>query len=458
MQNLFGIADIYGVDNPHNVAFYVRPDDGRVLALQNDWQFAFGLGTSASIYGKQNVFKMLNLPVFRRVYQGQLLNLLDAVGDSAYLTRWAQHYSAVTAENYTGAPGYIASRSASIRSQLAPQIPFEITSNGGNPFSVTTPSATLQGRAWINVREIRLAGGTSPLPIEWLDATQWRIQVPLNIGENRIDLIAYDYNGAPVGQDSISITSTASGFAQRDNLRITELHYHPSEPNAAESGAGFTDKNSFEFIELMNIGSSNLSLIGVRFTAGITFDFSASSVTNLAAGARLVLVNNRSAFEFRYGTNLPVAGEYTGQLDNAGEPLQLVDSFGGIILDFSYDDAAPWPTQADGLGPSLEIVDTGGNYSDPANWRASSVLGGTPGRDQTVPPVLVAIRNDGDQMQVDFEAVAGQAYTVYWSEDLSAAQWRILTTVPPGNLTRIETISDLPPIQSRQRYYFISTP
>ena len=217
-------------------------------------------------------------------------------------------------------------------------------------FSVNTPSVTLQGRAWINVREIRLAGQTAALPIQWLDDKQWRIQAPLNIGENAVELIAYDYHGAIAGEDSILITSTASGFAQRDNLRITELLYHPSEPNAAEAGAGFIDNNNFEFIELMNVGATNLTLIGVRFTAGIAFDFSGSSVTDLAAGARVLVVKRRSAFEFRYGTNLPVAGEYSGQLDNGGESLQLVDSFGGIILEFRYDDAPPWPTQADGLG------------------------------------------------------------------------------------------------------------
>src|SRR5438552_3921396 len=178
---------------------------------------------SPSIYGRQNVFKMLNLPVYRRVYQGQLLDLLDAVGDNAYITRWAQHYSSVATENYTAAPGYIASRSASIRSQLPPRIPFEITSNSGNPFSVNTSSVTLQGRGWINVRDIRLAGATYPLPIEWIDGSQWRIQVPLNRGENRIDLIAQDYNHAPAGQDSITITSTPPRRAQRDNPRTTEL-------------------------------------------------------------------------------------------------------------------------------------------------------------------------------------------------------------------------------------------
>jgi hypothetical protein len=458
IQNLFGIADIYGVDNPHNVAFYARPDDGRVVALQNDWQFAFGLSTTASIYGRQNVFKMLNLPVYRRVYQGQLLDLLDAVGDSAYVTRWAQHYSAVTGENFNSAPGYIAARSASIRTQIAPQIPFEITSNGGNPVSVSTPSATLDGRAWINVREIRLAGETHPLPIQWIDDKQWRIQVPLNIGENPIDLIAYNYNGAPAGEDSILVTSTASGFAQRDNLRITELMYHPSEPSAAESAAGFTDKNSFEFIEIMNLGTSNLSLIGVRFIAGVTFDFTVSSVTNLAAGARLLVVKSRSAFEFRYGTNLPVAGEYSGQLDNSGEPIQLVDFFGAIIHEFTYDDAAPWPAPADGQGRSLEVLDPGGNYSDWTNWRASAVSGGTPGRDYAVLPLFMAIRYDGTQIEVSFEAVAGQGYTVYWSESLPTTQWSTLTTMAPGASTRIETVRDELPIQSSQRYYKLSTP
>src|SRR5439155_18453970 len=314
--------------------------------------------------------------------------------------RWAQHYSALTGENYTAAPGYIASRSASIRTQLAPQIPFEITSNGGNPFSVNTPSVTLQGRGWINVREIRLAGQTSALPIQWLDDKQWRIQAPVNIGENQIDLMAYDYSGAPAGEDSIIITSTASGFAQRDNLRITELMYHPPEPNAAESGAGFTDKNSFEFIELMNVGSSDLSLIGVKFTAGVAFDFSGSSVTNLAPGARVLVVKNQSAFEFRYGTNLPVAGEYSGQLDNGGERIQLVDSFGGSILEVAYDDADPWPALADGQGRSLEVVDPGGNYSDAANWRASAVPGGTPGQSSDVLPLFLTIRNDGTQIQM----------------------------------------------------------
>jgi hypothetical protein len=45
----------------------------------------------------------------------------------------------------------------------------------------------------------------------------------------------------------------------------------------------------------------------------------------------------------------------------------------------SYGDRSPWPTQPDGLGPSLERIDPAGFADDPENWRASVPNGGTPG-------------------------------------------------------------------------------
>ncbi len=46
----------------------------------------------------------------------------------------------------------------------------------------------------------------------------------------------------------------------------------------------------------------------------------------------------------------------------------LRDSLGNVIHDFSYDNTAPWPTTPDGGGPSLEVIDTEGDYNDPLNW------------------------------------------------------------------------------------------
>lgn len=168
--------------------------------------------------------------------------------------------------------------------------------------------------------------------------------------------------------------------ADATNLRITELHYHPADPTAAELllAPGTTD-DDYEFVELVNASGNTISLNSVAFTDGITFDFTTSDITSLQPGEFVVIVSNQTAFEVRYGTGLPVAGVYSGNLSNGGEQLVLLDGLSQSIHDFTFDDAIPWPIVADGDGPSLEVVSTTGDYSDPVNWRASSVAGGTPG-------------------------------------------------------------------------------
>ena len=97
------------------------------------------------------------------------------------------------------------------------------------------------------------------------------------------------------------------------HLVLSELHYHPAGPSAAELEAGFYNADSFEFIELRNDGVGTFDLNGCRFITGIHFDFSGSTITNLLSGHYLLVVKNRAAFSLRYGSGLPVAGEYSGQ-------------------------------------------------------------------------------------------------------------------------------------------------
>jgi hypothetical protein len=125
-------------------------------------------------------------------------------------------------------------------------------------------------------------------------------------------------------------------------------------------------------------------LRGVRFTAGVQFDFTAGAITNLAAGARLLLVRDTNAFALRYGSGLPVAGQFTGKLDNGGERLRFEDRDGEKILDFSYDNR--WFPITDGHGYSLAIVDDTLLWSlwgEKTNWFASTPTAGAP----NLPPV-----------------------------------------------------------------------
>ncbi|MGC6460130.1 MAG: lamin tail domain-containing protein [Akkermansiaceae bacterium] len=162
--------------------------------------------------------------------------------------------------------------------------------------------------------------------------------------------------------------------ASPENLVISEIYYNPS--GTLETA---------EFIELMNISDSPVSLAGVSFTAGISFTF--PDEATLPPGARLLLVADLQAFEAQFGTDLPVAGVYSGRLDNGGEYLILTGGNDLPIADFGYNDRAPWPVEADGDGFSLTLKGPQFNPDggSPANWRASINPGGSPGESDIIP-------------------------------------------------------------------------
>ncbi len=150
-----------------------------------------------------------------------------------------------------------------------------------------------------------------------------------------------------------------------ENLRISEIMYHPTDPDA-------------EYVELTNIGDETINLNLVRFTDGIRFEF---PDVDLAPGGCILVVRDRAAFEARYGQGLCVAGTYGGNLSNAGECIVLQDAAGQIIHDFLFDD--DWYPSTDGADYSLTPIDP--SATDPNGWdqmqawRASSHPGGSPG-------------------------------------------------------------------------------
>jgi hypothetical protein len=149
-------------------------------------------------------------------------------------------------------------------------------------------------------------------------------------------------------------------------LRISEIMYHPEDPNT-------------EFIELTNVAGEAINLSLVRFTNGIDFTF---GDILLQPGGYVVVVKDRGAIAATYGQGPTVAGAYMGSLNNAGERIRLEDAAGTVIADFEYKDG--WYKDTDGQGYSLVVQSPGtvsqAGMSDKASWRASSAIGGSPGR------------------------------------------------------------------------------
>ena len=101
----------------------------------------------------------------------------------------------------------------------------------------------------------------------------------------------------------------------------------------------------------------------------------------LDPGEYFVVVEDIDAFESRYGSGVPIAGEYSGKLNNNGERIRLQDAIGRSILDFSYSDN--WRYITDGEGFSLTIIDAANadpnSWSQKDSWQASADIGGSPG-------------------------------------------------------------------------------
>jgi hypothetical protein len=156
---------------------------------------------------------------------------------------------------------------------------------------------------------------------------------------------------------STEATFTTGTAAAPENLVVSEIHYNPA--GTSEEG---------EFIELLNISDTQISLAGVRFSAGIHYAFAAQEM--LAPGEYLILTPS----------------EYTGQLDNGGETITILAGDDSIIREFRYDDSNPWPASPDGTGYSLVLANPASNpdHSLAQSWLPGNVQGGSPGTDARI--------------------------------------------------------------------------
>ena len=75
------------------------------------------------------------------------------------------------------------------------------------------------------------------------------------------------------------------------------------------------------------------------FTEGINFDFSSSNFLGLRPNESAIIVRNREAFSIRYPEVNPnkIIGEFTGNLSNDGELIELQFIDGSIVQSFEYN-------------------------------------------------------------------------------------------------------------------------
>jgi len=367
-------GDNYAYNSQHNCLYYVKAD-GKLLYIPWDMDFTASSGATASVNPNTELGKLINSvagttadDVNRRAYYGHLLHMVNTGFNPGYLDDWMDHYTKFVNEDYrAGFLPFVTQRETYIRGQISAAIPvitFQITTNGGNSYAEASSTTTLAGDGWVNVATIRLAGG-EPLAVTWTDQDSWSLTLPVLNGPNVFHLEARDGTGALVGSDSITVTGTGGIVpASSANIILTELNYHPV--TAGE-----------EFIEMQNVSAFTVDLSACTFTAGINYTFPAGTL--VAPGARLLLVENRTAFAARY-PSVPLASlapnAYTpSNLSNGGETLTLraADGLSDVFSATYNDDIA----STDGLGRSL-VRAAGNGVPVDYFWRESMADGGNP--------------------------------------------------------------------------------
>ena len=149
-------------------------------------------------------------------------------------------------------------------------------------------------------------------------------------------------------------------------LVISKIHYHPLD-------WWNIDGDLFEFIEITNNGDAEVDLTGIYFRElGITYQFPDNA--HIAGHQAIVLCSDSLMFSEYYNTT--PFGQYTRKLSNKSENLILADAWGNIIDQVHYSDSLPWPMEADGEGPYLQLKDLDADNSLAENWTTGDDLTG----------------------------------------------------------------------------------
>lgn len=261
---LSGAGDSYGGDgSQHNVQFYVRPSDNKIIYLPHDVDAFFN--ASRPIVPNNDTTKMMSVPAWARAYYCHLLDIIATTYNANYMTRWANHFGRLLpAQNFAGHLSFLVQRANFVTSQvnaIVPNVAFSITSNSGNNFSTTNNTIMLTGNAGLSVKSIEVNGVA--YPINWLTVTSWSIPIALFGGANPITVQGVNSAGVRLTNAIDMITVTNNGSGAPLPVVINEWMADNDRPG------GFPDSVDGQFedwFELYNPNTNALNIGGFFLT------------------------------------------------------------------------------------------------------------------------------------------------------------------------------------------------
>ena len=150
-------------------------------------------------------------------------------------------------------------------------------------------------------------------------------------------------------------------------------------------------------MEIYNPDSFDYDLTGWTIGGG-SVNFAFPNGWILPAGGYVIVAANAATFNAAHPTVTSYLGNWTGELGNVADTVDLFDGSGVRVDHVHYDTEGDWAkirnvatldplgypygwlwqSEADGGGKSVELVNPNLKHNNGQNWSASSPAGGTP--------------------------------------------------------------------------------
>ncbi len=256
---------------------------------------------------------------------------------------------------------------------------------------------------------------------------------------------------------------------------INEIMYHPPD---IVTGSVPEDNTLDEYIELHNTTDAEVFLFDLAYPANTwritnAVDFSFVSGTRISARGFLLVVGfnpqtnptQKTAFRTKYSVSdaVQIVGPWSGKLANDAETIELVrpdtpqqwphPDEGYVpyvpVDRVTYQDSAPWPAQADGIGSSLHRFDPLAHGNDPANWYADAPSPGTDDGRLEIESVVVS----GGRIAISFTSLPRRVYAVDGRSNLATGTWTRLADYPAVATSQTREFSELIGAGAATRFY-----
>ena len=230
------------------------------------------------------------------------------------------------------------------------------------------------------------------------------------------------------------------------SLVINEINYNSAE-----------DRNAKDWIEIYNPSETTVDLSRWEVkddNEAHSFVFPNASL--IYGEDFIVVTRDKSAFQTFYPDVVNAVGNFNFGLSNSDDAVRLFDPNGGLIDEVYYSSDYPWPSEPNGNGPTLELLDPFFDNNVPESWVALNTYGSPGASNIKITSLEDKFRQDESGIKVFPNPIQDkvniklnihtQTRTRITLHDLTGSELSTIFEgiISPGEFTSTEIVNNLP--------------